>query len=69
MTYGLFSRMLAKHNKSVGMPPRKISRFLRHVKNDVGLQMPGVYSIPYECGVVYLGQTGGSIKTRLKEYH
>lgn len=69
MTYGLFSRMLAKHNKNIGMPPRKISRFFRPVKDDMGLQTPGVYSIPYECGLVYIGQTGGSIKTRLKEYH
>jgi hypothetical protein len=52
--------MLAKHNKRVGMPSRKISRFLRPVKDDMGLQVPAVYSIPYECG---------SIKARLKEYH
>jgi len=69
MTYGLFSRMLAKHNKSVGMLPGKISLFLRPVKDDMGLQLPDVYSIPYECGLVYIRQTGCSIKTRLKEYH
>jgi hypothetical protein len=61
--------MLAKHNKSVGMPPRKISCFLCPVKDDMGLWTPGVCSIPYECGLVYIRQTGGFIKTRLKEYH
>lgn len=59
--------MLAKH-KSVGMLPRKISRFLHPVKDDMGLQTPGVYSISYECGLVYIGQTGSCIETRLKEY-
>jgi len=68
MTYGIFSRMLAKH-KSVGMLSRKISCFLCPVKDNMGLQRPGVYSIPYECGLVYIGETGGSIKTRLREYH
>jgi len=39
MTYGLFSRMLAKH-KSFGMLPRKIC-FLCPVKDGMGLQRPG----------------------------
>jgi hypothetical protein len=59
------SRMLAKHIRSVGLPPRKISGFLRPVKNDLGLKASGVYSIPCECGQVYIGQTGRSIKTRI----
>jgi hypothetical protein len=46
-TYGRLSRMLARHNiKSVGLPPRKISSFLRPVKDDLGLRTPGVYNIP-----------------------
>jgi hypothetical protein len=66
-TYGHLSRMLAKLNiKSVGLPPRKISSFLRPVKDDLGLRTPGVYSIPCECGRVYIGQTGRSIATRIK---
>jgi hypothetical protein len=57
-TYGRFSRMLAKHNiKSVGLLLRKISSFLRPLKDNQGLRTPGVYSIPCDCGEVYIGQT------------
>ena len=35
----------------------------------MGLQTPGVYSIPCEYGQVYIGQTGSSIETRIKENH
>jgi hypothetical protein len=31
--------------------------------------MSGIYSIPCECGKVYVGQTGYSIKMRVKEHH
>jgi hypothetical protein len=62
--------MLSRHNiKSVGLPLRKISSFLRPLKDDLGLKTPGVYSIPCECGQVYIGQTGRSIDTRIKEHH
>jgi predicted GIY-YIG superfamily endonuclease len=67
--YGCLNTMLAKHNiKSVCLPPRKISSFIRPVKDDLGLMTPGVYSIPCECGQVYIGQTGRSIATRIKEH-
>jgi hypothetical protein len=62
------SWVLARHNKSVGLPPRKISSFIWPVKADLGLKTPGVYSIPCECGQVYIGQTGRSVDTRLKEH-
>jgi hypothetical protein len=69
-TYGRLSRMLAKHNiNSVGLLPKKISSFVRPVKDDLGLRTPGVYSIPCECGRVYIGQTRRSIETRIKEHH
>jgi hypothetical protein len=51
----------------MGLLPRKISNFLRSVKDDLGLKMLGVYSIPCECTQVCIGQTGRSIDTRLKE--
>ena len=35
----------------------------------LGLRIPGVYSIPCECGQIYIGQTGRSIETRIKELH
>jgi predicted GIY-YIG superfamily endonuclease len=41
---------------------------LRSVKDDLGLNVPGVYRIPCECGKVYVGQTGRSIETRCKEH-
>jgi hypothetical protein len=53
----------------VGLPPKKVASFLRPVKYDMGQKTPGVYSIPCECGQVYIGQTGGSIDTRIKEHH
>jgi hypothetical protein len=61
--------MLSRHNiKSVGLPPRKIANFLRPVKDYLGLKTQGVYSIPSECGDVYIGQTGRSVDTRMKEH-
>jgi hypothetical protein len=58
-TYGHICRMLGKQNiRSVDWPQRKISNFLCPVKDDLELRTPGVYSIPCECGQVYLGQTG-----------
>ena len=42
--YSCLGRMLAKHIKSVGLLPRKISSFLHPVKEDLGLRTPGVHS-------------------------
>jgi hypothetical protein len=57
----IFSRIsgvLSRHKiTSVCLPPRKMSGFLRSVKNDLALKMLGVYSIPCECGQAYIGQT------------
>jgi hypothetical protein len=67
--FNRISRVLARHNiKCVGLPPRKISSFLRPVTDDLGLKTPGVYSIPCECGQIYIGQTGRSVDTRLKKH-
>jgi hypothetical protein len=40
---------------------------LRIVKDDLGLKIPGVYSIPCGCGKVYIGQTRRYIEARCKE--
>jgi hypothetical protein len=48
--------------------PRKFSSFLQPIKDDLALKMPGVYSIPRMCGKVYIGQTGCSTETRVKEH-
>jgi hypothetical protein len=70
MTLNRISRVLPKHNvKMVGLQPRKLSSFLRSIKDDVALKMPGVWSIPCECGKVCVGQTGRSIETRVTEHH
>jgi hypothetical protein len=69
-TFNRISRMLSWHSiKSVGLPLRKTANFLRPVKDDLGLKTLGVYSIPSVCGQVYIGQTGCSIDTRIKEHH
>jgi len=69
-TYGRLSRMLAKHNiKSVALPPRKIFSYLPPVKDEFGLRTPGIYSIPCECGKVYIGQSGRCIQLRIKEHN
>jgi UV DNA damage repair endonuclease len=62
------NRVLARHNKSVGLPHMKLSSLLRPVKDHLGLRTYGVYRIPRQCGSVYIGQTGRSVDIRLKEH-
>jgi hypothetical protein len=63
----------AQHNagqtECVGLAPRKISTFLRLVKDDLGLRTLGVYSIPCQSNQVHIGQTGRSVETRIKKHH
>jgi hypothetical protein len=54
--------------RTVHVPWKKTIQMLRSVRDDLGLNVPGVYRIRCECGKVYMGQTGRSIKTRCKEY-
>jgi len=61
-------RILAKHTRSVSLPPGKICSHLPPVKVALGLRTPGVYSIPCECGQVYIGQSGRSLQIRIKEH-
>jgi hypothetical protein len=39
------------------------------VKDALGLRTPGIFSIPCECGKVYIGQSGRSIQLRIKEHN
>jgi hypothetical protein len=55
--------------KTVGLPPRITSGVLHPVKDKLGLKSSGIYIIPYECSKVYIGQTGKSIYTRIREHH
>ena len=38
------------------------------VKDEQGLKTPGVYEIPCECGHVYIGQTGRTVRERISEH-
>jgi hypothetical protein len=67
--FSRISRVLSRHNiKSVCLPPKKISGFLRPVKDNLGLRTLGVYRISCVSGKVYIGQTGRSLDTSLKEH-
>jgi hypothetical protein len=67
--FNWISTVLSQHNiKSVGLPPKKVSSFLRPVKDKLGLRTPSVYRISCECGNVYIWQTGHSVNTRLKKH-
>jgi len=47
---------MAKFNKeTVYIPTKKSSHILRPAQKDLGLKVPGSYSIPHECGKVYVG--------------
>jgi hypothetical protein len=68
-TFNCIIRMLSRHNiKSVGLPPRNIPSFHRHVKDDLGLNTLGVYSVFGKCGQIYIEQTGHSIETIVEEH-
>jgi hypothetical protein len=61
--------MLDKHKiESAALPPKKITTYLPPVKEALGLKTPGIYSIPCECGKVYIGQSGQSIEHHIKEH-
>jgi hypothetical protein len=70
MTFNCISRLLSRHNiKSVvDLAAKKTPSFLHPVKNDLGLKTPSVYSVACNCVQVYIGHTGHTIKTRVKEY-
>jgi len=60
---------LAKHIKSVALPPRKVFSYLPPVKDALGLRTLAIYRIPCECGKVYIGQSGRPIHLRIKEHN
>jgi hypothetical protein len=62
------SRMMAKHIKSVGIPPRKVSSFLHPVKDDVEAGLWGCTA--YSMSVARCtSDSSRPIETRIKEYH
>jgi hypothetical protein len=62
------SRLLAKFNIQTAHIPAKNIQLLRPAKDKLGLKTAGIYHIPCECGKVYVGQTGRTIKARLREH-
>jgi hypothetical protein len=52
----------------VDLTQKNIPSFLRPVKDDLELNTLGVHSATCECDQVYIGQTGRSIKTRIKKH-
>ena len=44
-------------SKSVALSPRKTFNYLTPIKDALELRTPGIYSIPCECGSVYIGQS------------
>jgi hypothetical protein len=52
------SSVLSWHIKSVGLPTRKISNFLRSAKDKLRLKTQGAYSIPSECNQVNNEEVG-----------
>jgi hypothetical protein len=66
---GKIHRILRRYNiETVHLPPPKLRHRLVRAKDPIGLKTPGVYEIPCECGKVYVGETGRTIETRLKEH-
>jgi hypothetical protein len=49
-------------------PTTKIASYLPPVKETLGRRTPGIYSIPCECGKVYIGQSGRTIQHCIKEH-
>jgi hypothetical protein len=51
-----------------GLPSRKVVSFYLLLRDD-GLRALGIYGIPCDCGQVFIGHTGYSIETRVKDQH
>ena len=59
-----------KQIKVAFSPPNTLKGMLDHAKDQTDPRKnKGVYSIPCDCGKVYIGETGRSIQTRLKEHN
>jgi hypothetical protein len=64
------SKILAKKNiKTLFKPYKTLKHLFRTTKDKPDPMLgPGVYQIPCSCGKSYIGQTGRSFKSRLKEH-
>ena len=74
MYMGLASHKIERILKEVGIQvyyssDDKLFRSLTHKDRVNEFQTPGVYRIPCECGLVYIGETGRNLSLRLKEHN
>ena len=59
-----------KHIRTTFSPPKSLKVLLEKTKDPMDSKLKnGVYSIPYSYGKLYIGETGLSIKVRLKEHY
>ena len=70
-TINSISKILKKRGITVAFaPPKYIRRFVDFAKYLMNQrQLKGVYEVPFSCGKVYIGETGRSMKTHLKEHY
>lgn len=62
-------RMLKKHNiETIYTPDNKLQGQFRTIKDKIPMENCGVYQIPCECGLVYIGQTKKALSERLKQH-
>lgn len=54
--------------KTIFRPLTQVRQFLRSPKDRDPLGVPGVYSIPCDCGKCYVGETKRNVSTRLTEH-
>jgi hypothetical protein len=62
-------RVLKRYGiRTIYKPTTKIRSKIRSVKDSLEFKVPGVYKMICNCGKVYIGQTGRTIETRIKEH-
>lgn len=58
-----------KHVEIAFSPPNSLRNMLDNAKDLIDPKMrKGIYSIPYLCGKIYIGESSRSMKVRLKEH-
>lgn len=56
------------HHRTVFKPARKISSFIRPIKDKIQFITEGVYKIPCSCAKIFICHTGRLSSTRIKEH-
>ncbi len=67
--YGIANILYKKRISVAFSPTNTLRKLLDHAKDPLDPKKgKGVYSIPCDCGKVYIGETGRSVYIRLKEH-